>query len=118
MSLPSPNILYKKKSVLKPSPRVDPYSMQFMTNLHKRRMTVIMGHLMIDEIKLKNGIMWNCMNNIVTVYIDDEFKTKDIMMDILGLYPKKKKINEQMSAYANQWRFRSTCGSMRMKRIS
>ena len=40
---------------------------------------------MMDEIKLKNGIMWNCMKNVVIGFIHDELNMKDIMLDILGL---------------------------------
>ena len=43
----------------------------------------------MDEIKLKNGIMWNSINNAVTGFIEDELNLKDIMMDILGLSPEK-----------------------------
>ena len=110
MSLPSSVSLYKKQSLLKPSPGADPTSMLFIKDLKQRTQGKIQGHLMMDEIKLKNGIMWNCMNNTVTGFIGDELNTKDIMMDILGLSPAKKKSNQQMMAYANQWRFRSTKG--------
>ena len=110
MSLPSPRMLYKKQSILKPSPGVDPSSMEFMKDLRQRSTGSIIGHLMMDEIKLKNGIMWNCKNNEVTGFIHDELNMKDIMMDILGLSVKKNKNNAQMRAYANQWRFRSTVG--------
>ena len=110
MSLPSPDILYKKQSLLRPSPGVDPRTMQFIKDLKQRTKGKIKGHVMMDEIKLKNGIMWNCMNNVISGYIEEELNTKDIMMDILGLSPTKKKSNQQMTAYANQWRFRSTKG--------
>ena len=69
-----------------------------------------MGHVMMDEIKLKNGIMWNCMNGEVSGFIADELNAKDLMLDILGLSSTNKKDNRQLSAYANQWRFRSTRG--------
>ena len=108
MSLPSSNILHGKKSIFKSSPGIDPNCMQFVKDLKQRTKGEIIGHLMINEIKLKNGIMWNCMNNVVTGFIHDELNMKDIMLDILGLSTKKH--NVQMRAYANQWRFRSITG--------
>ena len=91
MSLPNPRLLYKKQSPFKSSPGVDPNTMLFMKDLNNRTKGKVLGHLMMDEIKLKNGIIWNCMNNVVTGFIEDELNTKDIMMDILGLSSKKKK---------------------------
>ena len=64
----------------------------------------------MDEIKLKHGIMWNCMNGAVTGFIADELNSKDLMLDILGISNTKKVDTRQLSAYANQWRFRSTRG--------
>ena len=80
-----------------------------LIDLKQRTKGEIIGHLMMDEIKLKIEIMWNCMNNVVTGFIHDELNMKDIMLDILGLSTKKKN-NVQMRAYANQWRFRSITG--------
>ena len=92
MSLPSPDILYKKQPLLRPSPGVDPRTMHFIKDLKQRTKGKIKGHVMMDEIKLKNGIMWNCMNNVITGYIEEDLNTKDIMMDILGLSPTKKNV--------------------------
>ena len=36
---------------------------------------------MMDEVKLKNGIMWNCVN-VITSVVTNEFDTKDIIKDI------------------------------------
>ena len=66
----------------------------------------------MNEIKLKNGVMWNNVNNIVTGFIEDELNLKDIVMDILQLSSKKNKDNTQMTAYSNQWRFRLTRGDV------
>ena len=46
---------------------------------------------MMDKIKLKNSIMWNCMNNEVNEFIKDELNTKRIFVYILGLTIKKGK---------------------------
>ena len=51
MSLPSPNLLYKKQTTLQPSPGVDANSMQFMKDFKNRKQGNIKGHLMMDEIK-------------------------------------------------------------------
>ena len=110
MSLPSSMTLKKKLSLLRPSPGLDMKSMFFMKDIIHRRAEKIKGHLMMDEIKLKNGIMWNCMNGEVTGFIADELNAKGLMIDILGLSANKKVDNRQLSAYANQWRFRSTRG--------
>ena len=70
----------------------------------------IKGHLMMDEIKLKNGIMWNCMNNEVTGFVEEDLKMKDLLNNILDKKDDKKVDGKQLSVYANQWRFRSTRG--------
>ena len=87
--LPSQKVLYDKQLVFKSSPGVDSNSMQFMKDLRKRRKDGIMRHLMMDEIKYKNDIMWNSMNNVVTGFIEDELNLKDIMIYTLGLSLKK-----------------------------
>ena len=110
MSLPSPELLKIYITMLRPSPGIDPRSMLFMKDIVGRHKGKIKGHLMMDEIKLKNGIMWNCMNGAVTGFIADELNSKDLMLDILGITNTKKSDTRQLSAYANQWRFRSTRG--------
>ena len=110
LSLPSAEVLKKKMSLLKSSPGLDIKSFLFMKDIVERHAGKIKGHLMMDEIKLKNGIMWNCMNGEVTGFIGDELNAKDLMLDILGLSANNKVDNRQLSAYANQWRFRSTRG--------
>ena len=40
---------------------------------------IIRGHLMMDEIKLKNGIIWNCMNNEVTGLVEEYLKTNELL---------------------------------------
>ena len=51
---------------------------------------IIRGHLMMDEIKLKNGIMWNCMNNEVTGFVEEDLKTNALLENILGLKKKER----------------------------
>ena len=93
--------------MLRPSPGVDPRSILFMKDGKMR------GYLMMDKIKLKNGIMWNSMNGAVTRFTADELNIKDSMLDILGLSNIKKDDTRQLSAHENQWRFRSTRGIIR-----
>ena len=111
-ALPHPNTLKRKLLKLKPKEGIDPKSLYYLKELMKTRKDNIKGHLMMDEIKLKNGIMWNSMNGVVTGFIKDEMNMKDMMMDILGISTKNKTENRQVTAYANQWRFRSTRGDV------
>ena len=53
-----------------------PIRLAMMYKLKENARGDIYGHLMMDEIKLKNDIMWNCKNNCVTGYIPDELDTK------------------------------------------
>ena len=64
----------------------------------------------MDEIKLKNGILWNCNTNTVTGFFMDDLKTSNMLQEILGMEKKTKHDTKQISVYANQWRFRSTRG--------
>ena len=69
----------------------------------------IAGHLMMDEIKLKNGISFNCKSKEVIGFLSDNLNTKHMLEEILN-GTKKKKSGEVLSVYANQWLFRSTNG--------
>ena len=57
---------------------------------------------MMDEIKLKNGIMWNCKNNEVTGFVKDQLNTSKMMEEILGLETKTKNKGKQTAVYADQ----------------
>ena len=52
-----------------------PISLAMLHEFNQNTQGKILGHLMMDEIKLKNGIMWNCKNNSVTDYIPDQLDT-------------------------------------------
>ena len=82
----------------------------FMKYIKGRHDGKIKGHLIMDKVKLKNRIMWYCMNGTVIGFIVDELNAKDSMLDILGLSNTKKDDNRQFLAYTNQWTFRSTRG--------
>ena len=84
--------------------------MLFMKDICKKSDIIVEGHVMMDEIKLKNGIMWNSMNNVCTGFVVEDLDTNQMMMNILGLNKEKHADKKQMSVYANQWRFRSSRG--------
>ena len=111
MQLPHPRTLVKLISPMKVKPGLDPNIYFSIKNLLKRTKTPVCGHLMMDEIKLKNGIVWNCMNNEVRGFVQEELNTNTMLENILGLNSGgKKKPEKQLSVYSNQWRFRSTMG--------
>ena len=68
----------------------------------------IVGHVMLDNIKLKNSIAWNCMNNEVTEFNTEDLNTINLLEHILSASNKKDNKNKHLDVYANQWRFRST----------
>ena len=67
----------------------------------------VTGHLMMDEVRLKNSIIWNCMNNIVTIFVGEEIDTKG-MTEIFWFYlrikydKKTSNIYKPMAVYINQ----------------
>ena len=69
----------------------------------------IVGHLMFDKGKFKNGISFNCKSKEIVGFIPEEINTKNMLENILNIN-KKKKYGELLSVYANQWRFCSTKG--------
>ena len=114
LALPCPRVLRSLGKELKVGEGGDPliYSM-FKEEIQQRKgdnLDDIVGHLMLDEVKLKNGISYNCNSNEVTGFLPKRLDTKNVYQDILdqsdksvGDEPTKKK-----TVYANQWRFRST----------
>ena len=69
----------------------------------------IIGHIMMDEIELKNGISFNCKNKEIVSFVPQEMNTRNMLENILHTN-KQNKNGEVTSVYANQWRFRSTKG--------
>ena len=47
---------------------------------------------MMDEIKLKNGVLWNCSNNTVPGFVMEELNTTNMLQEILGMNDSKKMI--------------------------
>lgn len=64
---------------------------------------------MMNEIKLKNGIMWNCMNNVVREFAEEDLNTNELLENTLGIF-KKQDDGKRLSVYENQWTFCSTRG--------
>lgn len=89
-------------------PGYDPNVMYILKDQLHNLIDTIRGHLMMDKIKLKNGIMWNCMNNEITGFLEEDLNTNESLEYILGIAKKKEDDGKQLSVYANQWRFRST----------
>ena len=107
--LPSPRLLASKTSHYKIRPGGDPSIYLMIQDEIAASKESIVGHLMMDEIKLKNGISFNCKNKEIIGFIPEEMNTKNMLENILNTN-KKTKNGEQLSVYANQWRLRSTKG--------
>ena len=88
--LPHPRRLRDRLSKLRPIEGIDPKSLVLLKEVINSKKYKLKGHLMMDEIKLKNGLMWNSMNGIVTGFIKDELNVKDLMLYILGMSKKKR----------------------------
>ena len=69
------------------------------------------GHLLMDDIKLKNGIMWNSRNNAVTGFVKEELNKVHMMNEILGMESKINTTSGKIYVYAIQWRLISTRGT-------
>ena len=63
---------------------------------------------MMDEIKLKNGILWNPSSNVVTGFVKEELNI--MLQEILEMNKNINATGKQLSVSENQWRFRSTRG--------
>ena len=113
MQLPSAMTLNKLIKPFKVTEGYDP-NVNFLLNLEQlKNGEPIRGHLMMDEIKLKNGVLWNCNDNTVTGFDVEELNTSNMLQETLAVTDSSKKENKQLAVYANQWRFRSTRGLTR-----
>ena len=81
------------------------YSM-FQEEVQERKSdncTSLVGHLMLDEIKLKNGIAFNVNSNEVIGFLPDHLNTTNVYQDIINECDKSiDKPSSKMSVYANQ----------------
>ena len=114
LSLPTPRHLRRIGKDLKIVEGGDPLLyLMFQEEVQQRKgdnMEQIFGHLMLDEVKLKNGIAYNCNSNEVTGFIPRHMDTKNVYQQILNKSDKSADENQmkKSTVYANQWRFRST----------
>ena len=108
--LPSSYTMKKVTAQFRINPGLDPNIMYILKDQLKNMVEDINGHLIMDEIKSKNGIMWNCINNEVTGFAEEDLKKNDLLKNILDIKDNKKVDEKQVSVYVNQWRFRSTRG--------
>ena len=110
IQLPHPKVLQRLSQPFKVTEEYDPNVYFSLKNLNSKNKHVMKGHLMMDEIKLKNGILWNCNTNQVTGFVMESLNTNNMMQEILGLDLKKKNDSKQIAVYENRWKFRSTRG--------
>ena len=101
-TLPRPSTLKKTTCDMKFEPRFDPTIYVTMNQYIIRSPSTVQDHLMIDEIRLKNVLAWNFMNNEVTGFISDEMSTSKMFENILGLTLDKNKNKKHLAVYANQ----------------
>ena len=87
--LPRPRRLRDRLAKLRHTEGIDPKSLLLLKEVMNSKKYKLKGHSMMDEIKLKNSLMWNSMNGVVTGLLKDELNVKDLMMGILGMSKKK-----------------------------
>lgn len=73
----SPSHLKKITAQFKINPGLDPNVMYILKDQLAHSPQTVSGHLMMDDMKLKNGIIWNCKNNEVTKFVEGDLKTKN-----------------------------------------
>ena len=69
---------------MKIKPGYDPSAYLTMKEIMRKTGKKYKGHIMLDEIKLKNGLAWNCMNNEITGFISEDLNTTKLFENILG----------------------------------
>ena len=80
----------------------DPSAYLTMKEIMRKTSKKYKGHIMLDEIKLKNNFAWNCMNNEITVFIVEDLNTTKLFNKILGVTLNAKEKTKQLAVYANQ----------------
>ena len=81
-------MLTSKCSHLKIRPGGDPSIYLMLQDEISASSNDIVGHLMMDEFKLKNGISFNCKSKEITGFIPHEIKTKNVLENILNMNKK------------------------------
>ena len=85
ISIPCPSTLKKLTELLRVKEGFDP-KVNFLLDLKNeisKNGGPVRGHLLMDEIKLKNGILWNPSSNVVTGFVNEELNTNDMLQEIL-----------------------------------
>ena len=110
LPIPSASTLERLSKPFKIKEGFDPnvYLLLDIKNEIKKHGGSVKGHLMMDEIKLKNGILWNPKSNVVTGFVIEDLDTNAMLQEILGMGKSSCSGSKQLSVSANQWRFRST----------
>ena len=89
LTLSSPQLLSRKISKCKVKPGGDPSIYLMIQDELKSCEDNIVGHLMFDEVKLKNGISFNCKSKEIIGFIPEEINTKHMLENILNINKKK-----------------------------
>ena len=111
LCLPSPRTLSNITKVTKVEPGGDPKLYMSILEENDDSEKDIIGHLMLDEIKLKNGIAFNAKSNEITGFVEGGLNTKTMITEMLGMGNEENdNVVKQKTVYCNQWRFRSTRG--------
>lgn len=81
----------------------------FLDKTNNRR--ALIGQLIFDEIKFKNGIAYNSRNNEIIGFVEEEFNIKELQKVV---FPKNKDDNKKeiVNVYCNQWRYKLMSGAV------
>ena len=103
MCMSHPSTLKHNNKVLKIYPGGDPNRYLLCMYKVKISMVQVIGRIMMDEIKLINGILYNPSNNEVTGFVTKQLNTTNLLQIIMcGQQSTDDK--SQLSVYTNQWR--------------
>ena len=91
LSLPHQSTPSDIKQDTKIQPSGDPsIHLSFQKEVKLSQIDVI-GHLMVDEIKIKNGIAFNVQNNEIAGFMKEQLNTKQMFGKILNISTKRRK---------------------------
>ena len=102
MALPHLSTLKIISLVMKFDPGFDPRIYQTIKHCVIQSTDNVEGHLMLDEIILKIGLAWNCINNEVTGCIYNELNTPKMLEHILHPKLLNKPKTKPITVYAKQ----------------
>lgn len=84
ITLPHSSTLKKMTKEMKVELGLDPNIYVSIIEKLKRTNKPVCDHLLMNEIKLKNRISWNCMTNEVTEFVHNKFNTTTMLENIVG----------------------------------